>query len=75
MDEFAHTNAEGSRHVKRYQDVQELKLNAGINVYTTVNVHHIESLNDDGCLYHRNYGEGTYSGLVFDQRIRWNWWI
>ena len=45
VDEFAHTNAEGSRHVKRYQDVQEL-LNAGINVYTTVNVQHIESLND-----------------------------
>lgn len=39
------TNAEGSRHTKRYQDVQEL-LNAGINVYTTVNVQHIESLND-----------------------------
>ena len=45
VDEFAHTNAEGSRHAKRYQDVQEL-LNAGINVYTTVNVQHIESLND-----------------------------
>lgn len=45
VDEFAHTNAEGSRHVKRYQDVQEL-LNAGIDVYTTVNVQHIESLND-----------------------------
>ncbi|MFR5072990.1 MAG: hypothetical protein ACLTDS_13060 [Bianqueaceae bacterium] len=45
VDEFAHTNAEGSRHAKRYQDVQEL-LKAGINVYTTVNVQHIESLND-----------------------------
>lgn len=45
VDEFAHTNAKGSRHTKRYQDVQEL-LNAGINVYTTVNVQHIESLND-----------------------------
>lgn len=45
VDEFAHTNAEGSRHAKRYQDVQEL-LNAGIDVYTTVNVQHIESLND-----------------------------
>ena len=45
VDEFAHTNAEGSRHTKRYQDVQEL-LNAGIDVYTTVNVQHIESLND-----------------------------
>ena len=45
VDEFAHTNAKGSRHAKRYQDVQEL-LNAGIDVYTTVNVQHIESLND-----------------------------
>ncbi len=45
VDEFAHTNAEGSRHAKRYQDVREL-LGAGIDVYTTVNVQHIESLND-----------------------------
>ena len=45
VDELAHTNAEDSRHAKRYQDVQEL-LNAGIDVYTTVNVQHIESLND-----------------------------
>ncbi|MGN0478559.1 MAG: sensor protein KdpD, partial [Hominenteromicrobium sp.] len=45
VDELAHTNVQGSRHVKRYQDVQEL-LNAGIDVYTTVNVQHIESLND-----------------------------
>jgi two-component system sensor histidine kinase KdpD len=45
VDELAHTNADGSRHPKRYQDVQEL-LAAGIDVYTTVNVQHIESLND-----------------------------
>ena len=45
VDELAHTNAEGSRHVKRYQDVEEL-LRAGIHVYTTVNVQHLESLND-----------------------------
>lgn len=45
VDEFAHTNADGSRHAKRYQDVKEL-LGAGIDVYTTVNVQHIESLND-----------------------------
>lgn len=45
VDELAHTNAEGLRHAKRYQDVLEL-LNAGIDVYTTVNVQHIESLND-----------------------------
>ncbi|MCH1981613.1 sensor histidine kinase KdpD [Ruminococcus sp. OA3] len=45
VDELAHTNAEGCRHLKRYQDVEEL-LNNGIDVYTTVNVQHIESLND-----------------------------
>ena len=43
VDELAHTNAEGSRHPKRYQDVEEL-LEAGIDVYTTLNVQHIESL-------------------------------
>ena len=45
VDELAHTCAPGSRHRKRYQDVREL-LQAGINVYTTVNVQHIESLCD-----------------------------
>lgn len=45
VDELAHTNAEGVRNRKRYQDIEEL-LNAGIDVYTTVNVQHIESLND-----------------------------
>ena len=45
VDELAHTNAEGCRHRKRYQDIEEL-LKAGIDVYTTVNVQHIESLND-----------------------------
>jgi len=45
MDELAHTNAPGMRHAKRWQDVQEL-LKAGITVYTTVNVQHLESLND-----------------------------
>lgn len=45
VDELAHTNATGCRHKKRYQDVEEL-LQAGIDVYTTINVQHIESLND-----------------------------
>lgn len=45
VDELAHSNAAGCRHVKRYQDVEEL-LHAGIDVYTTVNVQHLESLND-----------------------------
>lgn len=45
LDELAHTNAPGSRHKKRWQDAEEL-LRAGIDVYTTVNVQHLESLND-----------------------------
>jgi len=45
VDELAHTNAPGSRHPKRHSDVEEL-LDAGIDVYTTVNVQHLESLND-----------------------------
>ncbi len=45
VDELAHTNAEGSRHAKRWQDVEEL-LAAGIDVWTTLNVQHIDSLND-----------------------------
>lgn len=45
VDELAHTNANGSRNLKRYQDVEEV-LQAGISVWTTVNVQHLESLND-----------------------------
>ncbi len=45
VDELAHTNAAGSRHTKRWQDIEELR-NAGIDVWTTVNVQHLESLND-----------------------------
>jgi two-component system, OmpR family, sensor histidine kinase KdpD len=45
VDELAHTNAPGSRHLKRWQDVEEL-LASGINVFTTLNVQHLESLND-----------------------------
>jgi two-component system sensor histidine kinase KdpD len=45
VDELAHTNAPGMRHEKRWQDVEEL-LGAGIDVYTTVNIQHFESLND-----------------------------
>lgn len=45
VDELAHTNISGSRHEKRYQDVEDL-LAAGIDVYTTLNIQHIESLND-----------------------------
>ena len=45
VDELAHTNAPGLLHPKRYQDVEEL-LAAGINIYTTMNIQHLESLND-----------------------------
>ena len=45
VDELAHTNSPGSRHAKRWQDVEEL-LDAGIDVFTTLNVQHLESLND-----------------------------
>lgn len=45
VDELAHSNAPGSRHSKRWQDVQEL-LDAGIDIYSTVNVQHLEALND-----------------------------
>ncbi|MFH1805891.1 MAG: sensor histidine kinase KdpD [Pseudomonadota bacterium] len=45
VDELAHTNVPGSRHEKRYQDIDEL-LDAGIDVYTTLNIQHLESLND-----------------------------
>jgi two-component system sensor histidine kinase KdpD len=45
VDELAHTNVPGSRHDRRFQDVEEI-LKAGINVYTTLNIQHLESLND-----------------------------
>lgn len=45
VDEFAHTNMPGSRHEKRWQDINEL-LDAGIDVFTTMNIQHLESLND-----------------------------
>ncbi len=45
VDEYAHTNMPGSRHPKRWQDIDEL-LGAGIDVWTTLNIQHLESLND-----------------------------
>jgi two-component system sensor histidine kinase KdpD len=45
VDELAHNNVPGARHLKRYHDVEEL-INAGIKVYTTLNIQHIESIND-----------------------------
>jgi len=66
MDELAHSNAPGSRHPKRWQDVEEL-LDAGIDVLTTVNVQHLESLNDVvGGITGIRVGE-TVPDTVFDQ--------
>ena len=65
VDELAHTNAEGCRHVKRYQDIEEL-LKAGIDVYTTVNVQHIESLNDTVASITRVFVRERIPDFVFD---------
>lgn len=66
VDELAHRNAPGSRHERRWQDVEEL-LDAGIDVYTTVNIQHLESLND---IVHRITGvrvSETVPDRVFDR--------
>ncbi|MFT4249281.1 MAG: DUF4118 domain-containing protein, partial [Pseudomonas sp.] len=66
VDELAHRNAPGSRHERRWQDVAEL-LDAGIDVYTTVNIQHLESLND---VVHRITGvrvSETVPDAVFDR--------
>src|SRR6201989_575403 len=65
VDELAHTNAPGSRHPKRYLDVEEL-LSRGINVYTTVNVQHIESLNDVVAQITRVRVRETVPDSIFD---------
>jgi two-component system sensor histidine kinase KdpD len=66
VDELAHTNAPGLRHTKRWHDVEEL-LNAGINVYTTLNVQHLESLNDIVSQISAIEVRETISDTVFDQ--------
>jgi two-component system sensor histidine kinase KdpD len=66
VDELAHTNAPGSRHAKRWQDIEEL-LDAGINVYTTLNVQHVESLNDIVAQISGTLVRETISDNVFDQ--------
>src|SRR5215831_14747854 len=65
VDELAHTNAPGSRHPKRYLDVEEL-LSHGINVYSTVNVQHIESLNDVVAQITRVRVRETVPDSIFD---------
>ncbi|NML06644.1 sensor histidine kinase KdpD [Sphingomonas sp. G-3-2-10] len=65
VDEYAHTNVEGSRHPKRWQDVAEL-LDAGIGVYTTLNIQHVESLNDVVASFTRVRVRETVPDSVFD---------
>src|SRR6201989_807935 len=65
VDELAHTNAPGSRHPKRYLDVEEL-LQRGINVYTTVNIQHIESLKDVVAQITRGRVRETVPDSIFD---------
>lgn len=65
VDEFAHSNVEGSRHPKRWQDVMEL-LDAGIDVYTTLNVQHVESLNDVVASFTKVRVRETVPDSVFD---------
>jgi two-component system sensor histidine kinase KdpD len=66
VDELAHTNAPGSRHPKRYLDVEEL-LERGIDVYTTVNIQHIESLNDVVAQITRVRVRETVPDSIFDR--------
>jgi two-component system sensor histidine kinase KdpD len=66
VDELAHTNAAGSRHPKRYLDVEEL-MSHGIDVYTTVNIQHIESLNDVIAQITRVRVRETVPDAVFDR--------
>jgi two-component system sensor histidine kinase KdpD len=66
VDELAHTNAPGSRHPKRYLDVEEL-LSHGIDVYTTVNIQHIESLNDVVAQITRVRVRETIPDQIFDR--------
>src|SRR5215467_3418897 len=66
VDELAHTNAPGSRHPKRYLDVEEL-LARGIDVYSTVNIQHIESLNDVVAQITHDRVRETVPDSVFDR--------
>ena len=74
VDELAHTNVQGARHPKRYSDIQEL-LHAGIDVYTTVNVQHLESLQDVVAGISRVQVQDRIRMLYLMKQIRWSWWI
>src|SRR5262249_47040790 len=66
VDELAHTNAEGCRHEKRWQDIEEL-IEAGISVHTTLNVQHLESANDIVAQITRVTVRETIPDFVFDK--------
>ena len=66
VDELAHTNVEGSRHPKRYLDVEEI-LAAGIDVFTTVNIQHIDSLNDVIAQITRIHVRETVPDAILDE--------
>jgi two-component system, OmpR family, sensor histidine kinase KdpD len=66
VDELAHSNAPGSRHLKRHQDVQEM-LEAGIDVYTTLNVQHLDSMNDAVAQITKVKVQETVPDSVLDQ--------
>ncbi|TWF53436.1 sensor histidine kinase [Neorhizobium alkalisoli] len=66
VDELAHTNASGSRHPKRYMDVQEI-LSSGIDVYSTLNIQHVESLNDVVAQITRIRVRETVPDLIIDR--------
>lgn len=65
IDELAHTNAPGLAHTKRYEDIEEI-LNAGIDVYSTVNIQHLESLNDRVFELTRTRVRETFPDRLFD---------
>ncbi len=66
VDELAHTNAPGMRHEKRWQDIQEI-LDQGISVYTTLNIQHLDSMNDVVAKFSGVLVQETIPDLIFDQ--------
>ena len=74
VDQMAHANREGSRHLRRCQDIEEL-LRAGIHVYTTVDVQNLESLEDLVFSVTKRPVKEKIPDSVFDGRTRWNLWI
>ena len=69
MDDLSHRNAEGSRHIKRYQDISEL-LKAGVDIYTTLDIQHIESIQDTVSTILGGAISERIPDSVFDQAAR-----